>query len=188
MNAGTPKPLSTIRPSRTGSLYYKVALAVGCITVFAAVWMTAGENPHTAAPAAKSSLAPPHAPPVSPESPSTAVASPPTESSAAQAEPESEASPNLEAVAEQGEQRRDALRKLGAGPDAIPELVDAVRNDTDVRTRILAIQALRRAALGGNQDRAITDVLREASLGDDTVVVAHARSVLDQIQQVRGAR
>ncbi|HKU89006.1 MAG TPA: HEAT repeat domain-containing protein [Steroidobacteraceae bacterium] len=90
-----------------------------------------------------------------------------------------------ETTAEENEQRGDAIRQLGASthPESVPALVYALRNDIDVRNRILAINALLRAGLAGNTDPAIADALAEASRSDDEVVASQAQQALTALDR-----
>jgi len=105
------------------------------------------------------------------------------ESPAQVAELTRQAMPVDETTAEENEQRGDALRRLGqsGNADAVSGLVYALRNDVDVRNRILAVDGLRRAALAGNADRTITDALADAARSDDEVIAAQARAALDEL-------
>lgn len=98
-----------------------------------------------------------------------------------------QAMPIEETTAEENEQRGDAIRRLGASAsanvEAIPALVYALRNDVDIRNRILAIDGLRRAALAGNPDRGITDALIEASRSGDEIIAAQAAQALIELQR-----
>jgi hypothetical protein len=90
-----------------------------------------------------------------------------------------------ETTAEENEQRGDAIRQLGASthPESVPALVYALRNDIDVRNRILAINALLHAGLAGNTDPAIADALAEASRSDDEVVASQAQQALTALDR-----
>lgn len=92
-----------------------------------------------------------------------------------------------ETTAEENEQRGDAIRRLASSPaaDTTQPLVYALRNDVDVRNRILAIDGLRRAALAGNPDRSIGDALVEASRSSDEVIASQARQALAEIERHR---
>lgn len=95
-----------------------------------------------------------------------------------------------ETTAEENEQRGDAIRRLSAAPaaDTAQPLIYALRNDVDIRNRILAIDGLRRAALAGNPDRAINDALVDASRSSDEVIASQARQALAEIERGRPRR
>jgi hypothetical protein len=86
-----------------------------------------------------------------------------------------------ETTAEEDEQRGNAIRELGKapGPQAVQTLAYALRSDSDPRNRILAIEALRRAAAAGDDDGAIRNALRQAAASEDETVANHAREVYD---------
>jgi hypothetical protein len=124
------------------------------------------------------------------EEPSNAAASPAVPAQADVAEWVRQAMPVEETTAEENESRGDAIRKLGASPspDAISALAYALRNDADVRNRILAVNSLRRSALAGNGDSAIVSALREASNAADSTVASVARDALSEIERARSPR
>jgi hypothetical protein len=95
-----------------------------------------------------------------------------------------------ETTAEENEQRGDAIRRLSAAPaaDTAQPLIYALRNDVDIRNRILAIDGLRRAALAGNSDRGIDDALVDASRSSDEVIASQARQALAEIEHARPRR
>jgi hypothetical protein len=107
------------------------------------------------------------------------------ESPAQVAELTRQVAPFDETTAEENEQRGDAIRRLGASDngEAVPGLVYALRNDVDVRNRILAIDGLRRAALAGNTDSRITDALGDVARADDELLAAQARAALGEISR-----
>jgi hypothetical protein len=92
-----------------------------------------------------------------------------------------------ETTAEEDEQRGDAIRRLSsvAGASNVQPLIYALRNDVDIRNRILAINGLRRAALAGNPDRAISDALLEASRSGDDVIASQARQALAELERAQ---
>ncbi len=98
--------------------------------------------------------------------------------------------PMDETTAEENEQRGDAIRRLSAAPaaDAAQPLIYALRNDVDIRNRILAIDGLRRAALAGNPERGINDALVDASRSSDEVIASQARQALAEIERARPGR
>jgi len=112
---------------------------------------------------------------------------PPAEDLAAVAELSRQVTPLDETTAEENEQRGDAIRRLGSSqaPGNAQPLIHALRNDVDIRNRILAIDGLRRAALAGNPDRGIYDALVEASRSDDEVIASQARQALAEIERAR---
>jgi hypothetical protein len=95
-----------------------------------------------------------------------------------------------ETTAEENEQRGDVIRRLSAAPapDTAQPLIYALRNDVDIRNRILAIDGLRRAALAGNPDRGINDALVDASRSSDEVIASQARQALAEIERARPSR
>jgi hypothetical protein len=95
-----------------------------------------------------------------------------------------------ETTAEENEQRGDAIRQLGSNPsaDSTSALIYALRNDVDVRNRILAIDGLRRAALAGSTDRAIPDALVDASRSGDEVIASQASQALAEIERASSRR
>jgi hypothetical protein len=94
-----------------------------------------------------------------------------------------EVMPREETTSEEAEKRGDAIRQLATlpGPQAVQALVHAIRNDVDPRNRILAVEALRKAASGGDTDWVIRDALREASTSSDEVIAAQARAAYDDL-------
>jgi hypothetical protein len=95
--------------------------------------------------------------------------------------------PAEETTAEQDEQRGVAIRRLSATTAAgnVQPLIYALRNDVDVRNRILAINGLLRAALAGNPDRAIQNALIEASTSRDDVIASQARQAQAELERAR---
>jgi hypothetical protein len=154
----------------------KVGLAIAFCAVFAGVLMQAGREPRAnpdapagyapgAEPATRSALSPP--PAAQPAFGSNhdlhedAVPGPPEYHAEELVESAEQVMPSDETTAEENEQRGDAIRRLSAAPaaNAAQPLIYALRNDVDIRNRILAIDGLRRAALAGNPDRGIVDAL-----------------------------
>lgn len=95
-----------------------------------------------------------------------------------------------ETTAEENEQRGDAIRRLSAAPaaDTTQPLIYALRNDVDIRNRILAIDGLRRAAIAGNSNRGIVDALVEASRSSDEVIASQANQALSEIERAAHPR
>lgn len=92
-----------------------------------------------------------------------------------------------ETTAEEDEKRGDAIRRLSASTAAgnVQPLIYALRNDLDVRNRILAINGLLRAALAGNPDRGIENALIEASTARDDVIASQAHQALGELERAR---
>jgi hypothetical protein len=193
MKGATSKSLPPTPLLPAWSPFARIALAASCVIVFGAVWFLAGGDARLAGPAASNtstfaSVAPARgsAAGVSPiRSPATSTRAQASTETTESAPDAAGASNSNEAAAAEIEQRRDAIRNLATigGPGAVAGLANALRSDDDVRNRIYAIDALRRAALAGNADRSITDVLREASTSENVVVAAHARNALEEIER-----
>jgi hypothetical protein len=180
----------------------KVGLTAACCAVFATVLLVAGRKVPAASPAqahlpAALEASPVPAFPQHEARPAEAAlenpapsASAPALDDASVAELERQAMPMEETTAEENEQRGDVLRRLRASenPAAVPALVYALRNDVDIRNRILAIDGLRRAALAENRDRAIVDALAEASRSGDEVIASQASQALAEIEERHRAR
>ena len=186
----------------------KVGLAIAFCAMFAVVLMLAGRDTQAQPPppnlpgGVRSVAAPGVSPPareglsrqrtredspVSETDEPPADAPPPEADLAVVTDLSGQVMPLEESTAEENEQRGDAIRQLGSStnPQAVPALVYALRNDVDIRNRILAIDGLRRAALAGNSDRAITDVLLEGSRSGDEVIASQAGQALAEIERAR---
>ena len=181
----------------------KVGLAIAFCAVFAGVLMQAGREPRGnddapagnvpgAAPAAMTPLSPPAAgQPSSGSNRDTheaAVPAPPEYHPEDLVESAQQVMPTDETTAEENEQRGDAIRRLSTAPaaNAAQSLIYALRNDVDIRNRILAIDGLRRAALAGDPHRGIDDALLEASRSGDEVIASQASQALAEIESSRG--
>lgn len=181
----------------------KVWLGIGSCVVFAAVVLLSGRDtraqqgspsiigalPDTTPPsriepadvsAAAGTTQEPHA---EEEAPTAEIPAPPMVVDVAGLS--DQAMPREETTAEEDEQRGDVIRRLGASADplAVPSVIHALRNDVDIRNRILAIDGLRRAALAGNTDRAITDALADAARSADEVIASQASQALAEIDR-----
>jgi hypothetical protein len=180
----------------------KVGLATAFCAVFAGVLIQAGREPRGndgapagnapgAAPTTLTSLSPPAAAqPASGSNRDTreaAVPAPPEYHPEDLVESAQQVMPTDETTAEENEQRGDAIRRLSTAPavDAAQPLIYALRNDVDIRNRILAIDGLRRAALAGNPDHGIADALAEASRSGDEVIASQANQALAEIESSR---
>lgn len=182
----------------------KVGLGVAFCAVFAAVmWLASDEHTRAQALAPKQAgesarfMTDPGARPAigdepSPlpmpthEEPSTRDP-PPAADMAAVTDLSRQVMPVDETTAEEDEQRGDAIRRLSsytAAGSAQP-LIYALRNDTDIRNRILAINGLLRAAHAGSPDRDIDEALIEASRSGDDVIASQARLALAELQRAR---
>lgn len=84
---------------------------------------------------------------------------------------------------EEREARGNAIREVGnlSAPQATQALISALRNDSDLRNRILAVEGLRRAAVAGDEDGAIHEALREASTSANEVIAEHAREAYNAL-------
>jgi hypothetical protein len=178
----------------TGS---KVGLAIAFCAVFATVVLLASRGTR-AQPQARVQVivdATPYAKSAAPSSPPAVVAvaddpsppaSAPVEDLPADADLSRQVMPLDETTAEQNEQRGDAIRRLGSSPtvDTAQPLIYVLRNDVDIRNRILAIDGLRRAALAGEPDRGINDALLEATRSSDEVIASQAGQALAEIDNV----
>jgi hypothetical protein len=187
----------------------KLVLGITCCAVFAAVSLLAGRDSPTkrlsadapreratsiAGPSSRPGLADrPFATrerkPSSFAVPRTPSTSDPPEASDERdiAELSRQVMPVDETTAEENEQRGDAIRRLSSSlaMDSTQPLIYALRNDVDIRNRILAINGLRRAALAGNPDPGIEDALVEASRCSDDVIASQARQAVSDIEGVR---
>lgn len=87
------------------------------------------------------------------------------------------------AAMEEREARGDAIREVGklSGPQVTEALIAALRNDSDIRNRILAVEGLRRAAAAGDEGGRIREALREASTSANEVIAGHAREAYDAL-------
>lgn len=185
----------------------KVWLAVAVCAVFSGVLLLAGveSRPRPSSGVARDEVALAESPPRSSEAPlAMSPAVPSREAARLVSESAAEFSPETapvvelsrqvmpldETTAEENEQRGDVIRQLGTStnPEAVAPLAYAMRNDSDIRNRILAINGLLRAGLAGNPDRAIVDTLAEASRSDDEVIASQARQALAEIERARSRR
>jgi hypothetical protein len=91
--------------------------------------------------------------------------------------------PTEEASMEVREKRGNEIREIANlhGPQATQALVSALRNDSDIRNRLLAVEALHRAGVDGDADWQIRNVLHDVSLSQDEVVAPHARDAYDDL-------
>jgi len=177
----------------------KVGLGIAFCAVFAAVVLLAGRDSqlqpaHMVPPAGDSGpfaksgaqlTAPVGLPGERTRDEPSTPASAPAEDLAVVADLSMQVMPVDETTAEENEQRGDAIRRLSAAPaaDTAQPLIYALRNDVDIRNRILDIDGLRRAALAGNPDRGINDALVDASRSSDEVIASQARQALAEIER-----
>jgi hypothetical protein len=95
------------------------------------------------------------------------------------------------ATSEEGEERGDAIRRLARIPDpqAVLALTQALRTDTDVRNRLLAVESLRRSAEEfADPQWVIRDALRSAADDPDEIISTQARSSYDEILKRLGTQ
>jgi hypothetical protein len=174
----------------------RVGLAVAFCATFAVVVVLAGRDSRAQSAQSSRPMASPEQPPAAPvhiplampgreEAGATEPAPMADMDAASVAELSRQAMPLDETTAEENEQRGDAIRRLAASPVNTQPLVYALRNDADIRNRILAIDGLRRAALSGSTDRTITIALTEASSSDDEVIASQAHEALADIERAR---
>lgn len=92
---------------------------------------------------------------------------------------------------EEGEERGDALRRLGSipGPQAVLALGQSLREDADVRNRLIAVSSLQSLAERfGDEQWLVRDALRLAMDDQDELLATQARAAHDTLLKKLGAQ
>lgn len=92
---------------------------------------------------------------------------------------------------EEGEERGDALRRLGSipGPQAVLALGQSLREDADVRNRLIAVSSLQALAERfGDEQWLVRDALRLAMDDQDELLASQARVAHDALLKKLGTQ